>query len=1288
MSDESQISAQQSASLRESLENTLIVNTIKFFSVIAKSDGFVSPDERQYVRNYLDSVYLAPVADYLYSQFERFVEMDIDLEAAATQIKNGFSYENRVFILMKVYELASSDSMDDIERDVSRKIGSLIGVAFEDVIFIEEIYDVPGSTGTETERQTSIISIRMGNIPGYSDVVLPYPHLDMEILKVGSIFIALKKSKHHSITIAAASSRAPKKLAPMLATKIQHNQNITINSYTVNFEDLNYYFQLKTKYLLPVTLYVSRAAGDYESNELIISQMASYEDILVIEFTQLYIVARPLTETTYLSINGIVVNEEQFVNLNDTITVDGCPINLRKLAFQQGLESQTYKFHEEKPQYTIGNQADDDLILPDFSSKRWRCRILYQVKDGKSQYVIETKGCPYKIYHNSKQIKSGFVIPDKTTLIINKYIFKFDLTTGFCRVEPFRFKDFVVKNLKYIFQDNSLGIDDISFEIDYGDLVAVMGPSGCGKSTLLNIVNGYNKPKGGVVEINSYNLHKDYPALRDFLGYVPQDDLLFENLTVYENLYYNAKLRFPGKPESDIKQLVEQVLEDIDLHEKRHIKAGSPTQRTLSGGQRKRLNIGLELLAGADIYFLDEPTSGLSSKDSEKIIELLQRLTLKGKIVFVVIHQPSPKIYRMFDKLLLLDKGGKTAFFGESLAGLKYFRSHAQQVGSTASTDILESVVVDDAIEPDLLLETLEEPLTDIDGVPLAQRKYSPDYWKEQFSAFRLFERRLAFEDSERVALPPPRELTLTQKWLQFVTLMARNFKNKVRDRSNLVITFLEAPILAAAVSYILRLIPSSGEYSLYQNENLKIFIFLAIIISLFLAITNSIDEIIKDAAILLREKTLNIGNISYYASKFITLVVFSLIQNALFIAVSFPILQIQELYLQYLGFLTIVSINGISTGLLISAFPRLSSKAAFNVVPLILIPQIIFGGALIAYDQMNHLKIGKQEIPEIAQLIPSRWAYEGLMTLQHSFNSFQPIDDYFQKQLQQALVYSEELDKLAADRDSALSRYQVQIVQDSTDFTNAMMTLDQKIEQSRISIEQYKKNNPSLDSTIEANRLLFRKNSNDAEIKKKIKSLQDEIQKTLNIYNEYDVLLAERENTIKRAQEKILSDSISHYTLLATIEQKTMDNERQLQDFQQYKPVLDSLQERHRAAYQKNYGNQEIARQIRIANNKYEELTHPSGVKKPLVRSGAVMFDNATLLEWLQHPLLLPEKPLPGLTITGFEKAPTVLFNGVILLLMSAVASMLSLLLLKFRDPIIDWLQGFFRVKPKRAAS
>ncbi len=1298
MSEQSQSLTQQNASLRESLENTLIINTIKFFSVISKSDGFVSPDERQYVRTYLDSLYLAPVADYLFGQFNLFCETDIDIEAAATQMKSGLSYENRVFILIKVYELAASDSMDDIERDVARNIGSMMGIAFEDVLFIEKLYDVPGSAEVETERPSGIISIRLGNVPGYSDVVLPYPHLDLEILQVGSIFIALKKGRQHSVLV-GTGSRVPKPLLPLLATKIQHNQNITINDYTVNFEDLTYYFQLKSKFILPISLYVSRAAGDYDGNELIISQMASYEDILVIEFTQLMIIARPLTETTYLSINGIVVNDERYVNLNDTITVDGCPINLRKIAFQQGLESQTYKFHEDKPEYIIGNQLQHDIVLPDGSSRAWKCRILQQhVKNSEQvQFTLETKGCPYRIYNNSKAVKSGFVITDKAIIIINKFIFKFDLSAGLCRVEPFRFKDFIVRNLTYAFQDNTVGLDDVSFEIDYGDLVAIMGPSGCGKSTLLNIINGYNKPKNGIVEVNAYNLHKDYNALKDLLGYVPQDDLLFENLTVFENLYYNAKLRFPDKPAEDIKKLVEGVLEDIDLSEKRNIKAGSPTMRTLSGGQRKRLNIGLELLAGADIYFLDEPTSGLSSKDSEKIIELLQRLTLKGKIVFVVIHQPSPKIYKIFDKLLLLDKGGKTAFFGESLAGLKYFKSHAQQVGGSATTDILESVVVDDSVEPDLLLETLEEPLTDIDGVPLAQRKYSPNYWKEQFAAFRLFERRLAFEDAERVALPPPRDLSFRQKFKQFNTLIARNFKNKVRDRSNLVITFFEAPILALAVSFILRLIPSSGEYSLYQNENLKIFIFLAVIIALFLAITNSIDEIIKDAAILLREKMLNIGNVSYYLSKFITLVVFSIVQNALFLGVAFPVLQMRELFGFYLLFMTIVSINGITTGLFISAFPRLSAKAAFNFVPLLLIPQIIFGGALIAYDQMTHLKICKYEIPEVAQLIPSRWAYEGLMTLQYSFNSFQPVDDAFQEQLQRAITLSEDIDRTTADRDSAIARYQQQTVTDSAEYANRIIALDQKIEHSKFALEQYKQNKPSLDSAIEVNRLLFKKNSTDDDIKKKIKSLQEEIQKTLTIYNEYDGLVAERERTVKAASDKTISDSISQQTLLATLNQKIQDNNQALVNFEQNKPVIDSLIEAHRAQYQKPYGNQEIARQIRIAANKYRDLITPitagsggipSAPKMPIIGAPSVVFDPTMLSEWLRHPLLVPAKPIPGVRVIGMETIPTVIFNGAVLLLMSVAAAFGALFMLRFRDGFVGVLQGLFRIKPKKAAS
>jgi ABC-type multidrug transport system ATPase subunit/uncharacterized tellurite resistance protein B-like protein len=1283
--------AQQSASLRESLENTLIVNTIKFFSVISRSDGYVSDDEREYVRTYLDSIYLPPVADYLFGQFERFVEQDIDLASTARQMREGYSYENCVFILMKVYELAASDNMDDVERDVARSIGQAMGIAFEDVVFIEKLYDVPGSAAVETERQSAIQSIRVGNVPGYADIVLPYTHLDIELLQVGGIYIILKKSKHNSVAV-GMGSKVPKPLSPMLATKIQHNQNITINNYTINFEDLGYYFKLKTKYLLPINLYLSRSIDDVDSNDLILSQMASYEDILVIEFTQLLIIVRPLTETTYLAINGISTSEAAYVNLNDNITVDGCPVNLRRLAFQLGLESQTYMIQDNKPAYTLGNQPKHDIQLFDDSSRPWNCRIIQQKKGDKIEHILETKGCPYKIYYNSKVVRNGFVMPERTTLIINKYIFKFNFASGLCTVEPFRFKDFVVKNLNYRFQDNSVGIDDISFEIDYGDLVAIMGPSGCGKSTLLGIINGFNKPKSGVVEINAYNLHKDYAALKDFMGYVPQDDLLFENLTVYENLYYNAKLRLPDKPEADIKRLVEQVLEDIDMVEKRNIRAGSPIQRTLSGGQRKRLNIGLELLAGADIYFLDEPTSGLSSKDSEKIVELLQRLTLKGKIIFVVIHQPSPKIYKMFDKLLLLDKGGKTAYFGDALEGLKYFKTHSQQVGGDGPTDLLESVVVETTVEPDLLLETLEEPLRDIDGVPLPQRKYSPGYWKEQFSAFRLFARRLAVEDSERVPLPPGRQLSLREKWLQFNTLLARNFKNKVRDSSNLVITFLEAPILALAVSFILRLIPASGEYSLFQNENLKIFIFLAVIISMFLAITNSVDEIIKDAAILLREKTLNIGNFSYYASKFITLMVFAVVQNLLFIAVSFPILQMWELHWQYLLFLSIVSINGITVGLAVSALPNLSSKAAFNIVPLILIPQIIFGGALIAYDQMAHLKLHRNnEIPEVAQLIPSRWAYEGLFTLQHSFNSFQPREDYLQARIQKALAIGDEIDRATAERDSAAAWLAAQTRTDSAQFAERIATLTQKIEQSQQAIENYKQNKPSLDSAIDANRQLFAKNLKDEQIKNKIRSLQNEMQRALALYTELDSSVAERDNVVRFAAEKLAADSAQYNARMNGIAEHIGRMETELARFQQMKPYLDSLIESNRAQKQKEYGNQEIARQIRIARTKFEDIEKEHNSKrfaKPFTAQDSARgfaFNATTLLDWLEHPLLIPAKPLPGLLVAGVDAVPTVLFNGAVLLIMSLVATMVAIVLLSMRGSFLEALRGIFRIKPQQ---
>ncbi len=1098
----------QSAALKETLGNSLLINTVKLFSLLAKADSNVSQAERDYVRYYLDSIYHAPVAQYLYEQFEHFLSENIDAEQAAAQIRTGFSYENRVFILMKVYELAASDSMDDVERDTARRIGRMIGLSDPDICKVESIYDLPSSETLALAKESEIISIHIGDDPQLYDVVLPFPLLDVEVFKIRSIYIILQKNDKHQVKVGGVPIAGKTSRNLLNATKIQHNQAITVDNYAINFEDLSYYFHLKTKTLLGFALFVSRRINqERKMTEFVLSQMPSMDDVLLIEFTKLFIILTPLGMTdsdlgklaNALVINGRAVESQVYVNLNDSILIGNCPINLRKLAFQYGLESEVFTFNPKNVTCTIGNYVGCDVVFPDGISKHWQIRVTRKENaDGSSEYTLDPTGCPHRIGYNGRTLKKPEVVAAECHIFIAKQVLHCSFLGGVVRSEPFRFRDFIARSVRFCFQDNTLALDDVSFEIDYGDLVAVMGPSGCGKSTLLNIINGYNKPNDGNIEINAYDLHHDYQALKDYLGYVPQDDLLFENLTVYENLYYNAKLRHPDMSDEEVAALVEQTIIDIDLVEKRDIKAGSPTQRTLSGGQRKRVNIGLELLADADVYFLDEPTSGLSSKDSEKIIELLQRLTLKGKIVFVVIHQPSSKIYKLFSKILFLDKGGKTAFFGDNMAALAYFKTHsleshvsATPVNPEAAAAMVECPVCKN-VEPDLLLETLEEPLRDIDGVPLSQRKYAPMYWKEKFLDFRTSVHRLTIEDSERVSLPPPKQLSWNEKWAQFTSLLKRNFTNKFRDRSNLIITFLEAPVLALAVSFILRHVADLGvEYSFFQNDNVLIFIFLAVIISTFLAITNSIDEIIKDAAILLRERMLNIGNVSYYASKFITLVVFSILQNALFIAFAFPVLQLRELFLPYLLFLTLVSVVGVAIGLLVSALPNLSSKAAFNIVPLILIPQIIFGGALIPYSEMAHLKFKpEREIPEICQIIPARWAYEGMMTMQDAYNSFQGKDDALQLVAKSILSVYDVRDAATKERDAI-------IASDSNAVNNPALhtklaEVNRTIEEAQRKIDDYEKNKNTLDSAVEQHRLLYQDKYGNQEIHRQIMEAQD----------------------------------------------------------------------------------------------------------------------------------------------------------------------------------------------------
>jgi ABC-type multidrug transport system ATPase subunit len=534
------------------------------------------------------------------------------------------------------------------------------------------------------------------------------------------------------------------------------------------------------------------------------------------------------------------------------------------------------------------------------------------------------------------------------------------------------------------------GLKEITFAATGGQLVALMGPSGCGKSTLLGTMIGRVQLTSGAISIDGVDLTKLVRENPRFLGYVPQDDLLFPTLTVAENLRYGARLRLPGASKHEIEERVQEVLQEVDLADRSTLIVGDINNKTLSGGQRKRLNLALELLTPKTLLLLDEPTSGLSSGDSERIIQILRARADAGAVVLVVIHQPSATLFRLFDRLLLLDRGGVTAFYGDP----KNAGAYLAGVAPVSNVAELEE------LDPGAFLAALETPFRQIDGRVEERRMFEPHYWKVRFESFRKTHLSPALAPvlkRFRSSMPASR-LSL----FQHVVLLNRSIKRKLRD-PGLGILIGAALGLGIVTGLILRCnsidpgkigfsIPFfDAGYSLTKNGLLQSYPFLATIVALFLGMSSSVTEINKEWAIMRRERLLKINFTIWLASKFVTLVAANFVPIALYTGVTLLLLGVQELYLQYIFYLWLVSAVGVSLGLMLSSLA--DEGGATTLLPLILVPQLILcGSPSFSFPDLQHLVLQthsgqNKKIPEIAQLMPSRWAYEGLIAL-HLNNS------------------------------------------------------------------------------------------------------------------------------------------------------------------------------------------------------------------------------------------------------------------------------------------------------------
>lgn len=555
---------------------------------------------------------------------------------------------------------------------------------------------------------------------------------------------------------------------------------------------------------------------------------------------------------------------------------------------------------------------------------------------------------------------------------------------------------FEAANIEFVFPGGKQGLHNLNMRERSGQLLGIMGASGAGKSTLLNILNGTAAPSKGSVNINGIDIYKEPDKVEGLIGYISQDDLLIEDLTVFENLFYNAKLCFDGVSKFKLKKMVMTTLKSLGLSEIKDLKVGSPLNKKISGGQRKRLNIALELIREPSILFVDEPTSGLSSRDSENIMDLLKELALKGKLVYVVIHQPSSDIYKMFDKLMILDTGGFPVYYGNPIDAIQYFKA---QINDVTSEDV--ECYNCGNVNPEQVFNIIEGKVLDEYGQLTQNRRVKPIDWNEKF----LSSGKMVSELAENNGLGDklPKAATIPSRIAQFLVFITRDVRSKIADKQYMLINFLETPVLALILASLVRFYANDeAGYLFRENDNIPAYMFMCVVVALFFGLTVSAEEIIKDRKILKREKFLNLSRSSYLVSKIIIMFFISFVQTLAFVVIGNSILEVEGMNMAYFFVLFSTSAFANMLGLNISASFR-NAVTIYILIPFLIIPQLLLSGVIVEFDKLNPGFSSDEYVPFTGEVMASKWAYEALAVHQFKTNAYHADLFEYDKQISEA---------------------------------------------------------------------------------------------------------------------------------------------------------------------------------------------------------------------------------------------------------------------------------------------
>jgi len=1016
---------------------------IQVLAAFSKVDGVILEEEIDSSLGFLRYDYPEAVYSELRKLFRQALNEQHDLMAMATKLSTQLTEERKIMLGVQLYDLISKTDTNREQITNFYAFMSALGMAAQAIDIVYQLNAAEDMDPAIFQRGASPLESLCFGRNGSADIVL-------RDLEPGERLLVFR---YHDVILLKNQTRRPitvrgRPLATGHFCRVYSGQRIVLGEQVLAYQDLVYYFNAKKNVSL-TNIYL-----EFKDNEVEMEKQRTRDSVIEVQFG-LKVKIRALKNVDAI-LNGISLRAGAHVEatLEDKIVFnDRSELSLADLRRRARALGGRFQLKAHKSEYLVSNNPglleEDDILLSPGTGGEVLLKILcdYEHKIGQ----LEVLQADRPILVGETPVRNTAPLADGDTIRIDTgQILRCNFAERIIEEERNIISTLEIRDLNHRFREGETAVDSISFSVTRGEMVCVMGASGSGKSTLMRILAGQLQPQQGDVLLNGQSLYHDLDSLRGYVAHIPQEDAFDEHLTIEENLEFAAAIRAPHLTNTDRSRRIDGKLVELGLSERRNNLVGTPTNKILSGGERKRLNIGLDMIGNADIFLFDEPTSGLSSKDAEHVIDIVRSMA-HNKIVLVTIHQPTSKIFQMFSKALLLDKGGKLVFYGTPHEMLEYFAAaeHEQQFGTE-----LGGCPACGTTRPEFIFDVLETPLRDLSGDIIYEenlesqlipaRRYSPDYWRDKYESFRLLQdmRQVAVRKQAPAALPPAPvkrhdAIRGRDEWTQFRTLLKRAFISKMRIRGNLLTTIVEAPLLAALIGVVLRYSADGNAYDFASAYHIPTYLFLSLTVAMFLGLTNSCDDIIRDRIVLQRERNLNVRLPYYIFAKTGTLALFAALQCALFVLIGNAILEIRGMFWPHFLFNFITALGGIAIGLFISSLVE-DGKTAANVVPLILIPNIILGGALIKYEDMNrdldfmysvqrffstHPRVEQDpedaevQVPLICEFIPMRWSYEALVVAQAKLNPLTSRQDQIQAQIDNLV----QIDPRSASQDDRL---------------------------------------------------------------------------------------------------------------------------------------------------------------------------------------------------------------------------------------------------------------------------